>query len=1503
MLYTFHDIDTNDFSSFITKKQLLFFNVSSVEETFNELVRYFIELQNYQPEKILELSNLEKKDYKTLLELLKKNVEELNKQYNFKYFFSTESIYHKFIEIYNKYKNYQNSEFNDDIKKKIFDTYKTFLYYSIFYVPIHIMGLPIFNENGEIFYNLNDIKDIYDEKTFFEFKKKIFKKVIKKDFLYNNIDEKIHIITEIYHNFKATNSKLKENNFSKNVQTLMKEFYNVSYSENFFNFLDKVYEWKINNRDKLQEETKKNFLKQLLSTLDANDLFNLFFQDYLSLLKNFTNFSLDFYFKDKFTTDILNHQIFLENNIFIDEIKKQYLEFSNIFENLSETFFLNFFKTSKIDAIFSKEDDDNLIKEKKIFFETYKKKFVTKIKSSLLNYFEAKKNTSLLGEKNKEEIQKLIEDIKYENNNLIWLLPKIQNILNLFINLNPSQPKINENISVSNNKIDELNKFIFLQDQALLIQNQALSLDQKFDKFIKKVQNLKINSRNYYLTKYFFDEENKVAVRDFFVFLSRLDFDTFSNILNSSNSKLIIDKNMIKTLNHDKLIILDPLDEFERTATEFITYIDQKDDDSFYDHLIMNIFSKADRLFDIYNKRLTAVYYPNFSDDFKNFRDDIEKERQKTATGSRSLRLENLISKINNISLKMFDILKTVYKNDLINNKNEITGNIANNLFIDDEIFSWSGISNKKYVEYLFDKSLDNLDKLKYDLAIGTDNFSILENFSYTLANKSFIDYIYGIDQNTKELALNSLNKDIIKLAPKNLNYKQENTKDFYNWDNNTDKSLNDLISEFGIFKNSIYAVSDSKTNWQNTFKQFIKQTKGIFEENQKKLSKKHCEWIIKKINDNSAFYEYKEGNTEKLFRYLNNKNTLQQLNNFKINEQPYHNKYLFKDNLIDFLSFLLSSGKGTNFYILDTYYKNSIKLQDEFLKVNKDFLNHFLLYEIKFYGYRNFYHLQKSLSLSQIFIQGSDKYDFDKIENTINFASKKAVLDEFLTDDFINNFNLWQEKFLNKHILFCKQYYSYSNTSYIGSSFNSEIIQKLKILNENRFGTFLDNFLTDEKILEKLNSYHSKKDHRSYQLISQFDINGSEWKKFIEEQNKLFNRAIEILRKKIEEIEKNYKTIFYYREDGQFIENPLPDLNKLQNKEKNSGYLIEYFFHKLNNFRSEQDKIIKYITHYNIINVPIAYTNSIIDIYKGPQSSNNTIDFVPNINKPSHEKVVIKKNPNAYIESFLSTYAIKFYLANKNNNQQAFLQIPYVSRTFKVKKVNYYDNNNRIVFEAENNYSVVFYFFDFQGTSLVVNKDKNITIDKNYLKMPETKVLEVNIFHDNKTSDNFLIKNIGFANNVKNDRIEVKSFGVIDKKGDISNYSVSDFFSTKNNIFLSSINRLSTYLKEKDKGKIINSKKSQIFIYEWDSFFNNSIFNINRIDNDKILEFLLRHNIDIIEFNTPDKKKIPLYAIVIFTIAITSPIFIFSFYKLNKKIRAKLLVNKINLKDKNQDK
>ena len=521
----------------------------------------------------------------------------------------------------------------------------------------------------------------------------------------------------------------------KNVKDNLKDL------DNFKQFLLFI---NVNNKNFLNDNLKylNNFNnnQKILNSNKSNiiDIYNIFSNYYKNFLENLNNF---------------NDIVISPFEIFIENIKKNYIELINEYQNISNSILeikksiknqeLNYLKISKKIEEFKDESNSdnskikNLISLKEKIFSSYS--YLINNSNNLISVYNTNYNS----------LQKKF--IKIEESRLLYIKNLLDQLIKYIDILKETKENLTNNIK---NKI--INKFNIDNELNIfkLKEKNFCLYGERFNKFsIKKFNNINTNLINANSNDTFLNNENDI-INEF-----------INNIFDSNEINFNILKNFIEKISNNKLL-----------SQKFINYFNIYNNNQFYiikdknnfniiknvfNIIINNFINKKYNKIEDYNELYYIIiicekifYYYNENKEYlcstfflnnifnKNFWLDIIEYKF-------SKRIEELIEHLNQIDIigndknnnnknKLNNFLNNLYKK-YINNENELIFSDLNIINNETNILEETGISKKisNYNSISKHKKPYLLKLLKNELNIILKEFIIhLSNFSY---EKSFI--------------------------------------------------------------------------------------------------------------------------------------------------------------------------------------------------------------------------------------------------------------------------------------------------------------------------------------------------------------------------------------------------------------------------------------------------------------------------------------------------------------------------------------------------------------------------------------------------------------------------------------------------------------------------------------------------------------------------------------------------------------------------------------------
>ena len=520
----------------------------------------------------------------------------------------------------------------------------------------------------------------------------------------------------------------------KNVKDNLKDL------DNFKQFLLFI---NVNNKNFLNDNLKylNNFNnnQKILNSNKSNiiDIYNIFSDYYKNFLENLNNF---------------NDIVISPFEIFIENIKKNYIELINEYQNISNSILeikksiknqeLNYLKISKKIEEFKDEPNSdnskikNLISLKEKIFSSYS--YLINNSNNLISVYNTNYNS----------LQKKF--IKIEESRLLYIKNLLDQLIKYIDILKETKENLTNNIK---NKI--INKFNIDNELNIfkLKEKNFCLYGERFNKFsIKKFNNINTNLINSNSNDTFLNNENDI-INEF-----------INNIFDSNEINFNILKNFIEKISNNKLL-----------SQKFINYFNIYNNNQFYIIKDKNNFNSIKNVFNIIinnfiNKKYNKIedynelfyiiiicekifYYYNENKEYlcstfflnnifnKNFWLDIIEYKF-------SKRIEELIEHLNQIDIigndknnnnknKLNNFLNNLYKK-YINNENELIFsdlNIINNetnileeTGISKKISNYNSISQHKK-PYLLNLSKNELNIILKEFIIHLSNFSFEKSF------------------------------------------------------------------------------------------------------------------------------------------------------------------------------------------------------------------------------------------------------------------------------------------------------------------------------------------------------------------------------------------------------------------------------------------------------------------------------------------------------------------------------------------------------------------------------------------------------------------------------------------------------------------------------------------------------------------------------------------------------------------------------------------------------
>ncbi|WP_434414495.1 hypothetical protein JTY60_02240 [symbiont of Argiope bruennichi] len=1459
MLYLIENISTEYLKSIPNETKDDVIKINKLVEFVENFQQFLVDLKKSY--KLVETTDIFNKDY---LKNLNQNAEILNKKYQFSTtFFKTSHLYYKFIIIYEKYKNYQEAEFTQQDKLTIKETYNKLLLGSGYFFINELKSLPLIDKENNLLLEYDALLSLNNSEDLKNLKKNIFFKLKKNNFFSANFNL-ILSKSKILFNYLEANKQLFYEYFLNQTDrmntftSILEKNIFLGYSKNFLNFIDymgnnfqdthsqqslenaKKFFWQMNIDDFLNFWSLPDNLEKVKDKLDLTfhlrttyffvektkkifqrENIHLFFTFYplMTKIKELESFILTYTFNqeiDSENSDLLDSFIKIKASLFNPEYLK------NIFKQIWQNFCDLLFSEINIDLenydhsnnFISKKTYDYL-KEKKAKLESIVNKFQENIESSdVLKDF-------LINSKELLQEADLISNI-FNDNLLIKKIQteKYQNFLNYL-------RKLKEGLD---------NKNIFN------------SLDPSTDDWDNK----------------FFETYENLSIKDF------LDKKlTKEQILTSLEKE--IEKNFFHTSSYTSKIISHNLDFFDN---------DIKNDQYFYNLFTTTFSNKADSIKRIrssiqtishenflYNKNFFIESYFLFNSELKNCIFETWK------------RLE---SKFLNLKKKSLIYWITTKNIEIFSNDYE------KNIFLD---------SNGKIIDNFYDYLLIILKDILQNEEIEKFDFSLINMFQNYLnfSNLNFLKDTDSSDPNKKFNFFSYLEKKIQKIfneyQDSNLffeNNDAHNPNNFYSF-TDIEKYYQDLSIIFPKIKEKKTLSLSEKTNFFNAVTFFLsKNNLTSFINDQEKRSRNFIELTRHSSLFNSISFDWNK--KLNIFNYLKD----DEFDKYLIDDQEFfddyyfienkefsqNNYYLFKNNLKNYLNYLFLNNKFKNLDYLNglkekylTFEKYLNQKLKNFLK-NEYFDHNSRKFGIKYLGYEDFNHLSTFLpldydeNLSELL-----QYDKSLIIKKISDVTFNN-LEKYFENNFINEFNNHQQKFLNKHVSLVEKYYNDHGVSYIGYGYTKEntSLEEMKVLNEE--------FLDETEILSEIHNIKKMSDKNLFFELEKYNINQEIYQKFSLQQEKLNDIFFDEIDETYYEWNKK-NVVHFFKTTGQIIKNFFPNIDQLKNLKNNiKGKIVKVFTNNFSNFKKEQEEILEEIksTKNNselmkISDQIIATENSVIEDIEFPWSN-----FVPRNLKNYHSSYFRIKEKNQQIDSYfgLSLFGIKGLIYSANNNQnKGLFYFSFLHKTFLSDDILFSDRNNKIEFITnDQKYQITLNFVPFKRDDLENQELKKV------IELPDIKNLNLQIKNlQDQTTNTYLVKNLKYSTSLDDKKVIVDSFGIVEDKNNpdkVKNFILFDLLNNKKNIFIASNH---TFNKNALKLENIDEK---LFVGSWKNFFEqNNFFSYNFLDP---VDYFANSS-----FLEKDKNKKLFYATIFFLIIIMSSVFLISGNKIWKEVNKRL--------------
>ena len=1438
-------------------KENSFKRISGDKKDNYEIITYRYNTESDYQFKVINSND--KEDYSTDIFKKKKEEFEFNLNPKFKHLNSKNNItkFEILVLVY----NYINNNLKDYLGEKLIENCKNS------FLEEQFKEINNMKENIELLYFIKFLILLYENSKNFKFYiSELFKNFnlnifdIKKNIINFNLNDEIKKIdnfiedlnenTEKYNYIKNQIVKIKNSNFSNEIEKLVLFYYREYNFELFVNYLlknKKCFELIKQNYNKIGNFKKEEYskiiskienikdLKEIIEYFDNyDDLFDVLIENenkISEILKN-SKIEIKHYTKKKISFELLYKYkkvykyIELNNYNFIDDLIKDIV---NLFKNFYKE---NFY----IEKIFE-EFIDNYKKFNENLPENLKDKYINDIFQEIKksnkwnNHFIIKfiiKDIELNKNKYKKKYFDLLNKIDGQkiNENFVKLWKK-DNFLKIFNDFND----IINIFKIFYNKINGLLELYYLFE--LFIDVKEIKLDYYLEKFNNIISN---NNKTYYsyeegsLYKCLLNlfnklKENNEEKKMEIIYKSICDnikdknelikifcflFDKFEN------EKILII--IIKFLNINKLLLVQVLSLikdiskrkkiFERLNNEYIINDNDFFDKKYSENLeILKEFNIKDE--DIFNL-----------DDYSNF-NYIKKTKEKLKNIKENILNEKInYNQIKLLSMNDNDIIIERIKILFITEKNENYKNEEEQ--IENKI---KEIKDYYFKIEKFEKNLNIIIEI-YKKYFNNEKNEIekLEKMKERIEKGNLEDLKKFFNKENNEFLVEKIKSNILLIEHKQKDSNFFNILFDINNNNNDPKlKIKECQKEFNEFEkifdknpNISYQILNKLEKYYN------KEDKNFFEEIEKEIQ------ILKKIFDKNEYNPYIKENKKLFFIRLKKKIFIKQLDNIINFFKKYSNNEKDKNDIVDKLDKIKEKVNEKDLTLDD------IKLIYE--EINNIYLLNNYLYDSK-----------NGLILEEIF-KNNESFEF--LSNKTNDEIRK--LSEFIDETEesyvdIDLFNILLKcvNFLNK-LKNLKKENNNENLSFI--KLNNEFENLLKKDDFKKIGEYFEKINENFNYIKEFYLNILDKQNLNIIIVNKINENGI----FVIEYNKIYKCECKLGNKKI----LNLKKINELKETLQFNIND-------KKKENNLNLFIENIF-KINeifNLICELNNLgyphkLKIFIKLNKKEEECEY------IFKNKSYKTTLIEIIENLKKKIKifkEKLIFYYEENEilrfiYGKQFSLIY--DFYFSKNNLN----LEIVYLNKFFEINddikdtdlklyKSFIYKENYEIkdIFNNENSeIDDIFNIANLYLKNLLEIGSKSI---KDIIKKSKIKYNEYNGIYSYSSTKDELEKNIIFIHKYLTDNLNIPQTILICDE-DLNKEKVISFFyramkcEEKILFMIFNIEKLSTELEvlimnliKKNKNEIksmilfVYYEKEKNLIYQIQNFKNHKYFKIKEED------------------------------------------------------------------------